>query len=309
LDARQALTRSTATSGAPAADSPEVDVLLVEQHRAWRSFRRHRLALVGMVFLLILTISAIAAPVVAGRDPFAVDLRARGKPPSAEHLLGTELAGRDVWARLVYGGRVSLSVGLVSVTLAGLIGISLGLISGYNRGAVDQVLMRCTDVIMTLPTLVIILAVVSFLGPSIYNAMAVIGLLGWPGLARLVRGQVLSLRELGFVEAARALGAGDASIVSRHILPNVVGPIVVWGSFGVAGAILTEAALSFLGFGVQPPTASWGNMLNAALSLDVIETKPWIWVPPGVAVTVTVLAINFVGDALRDALDPHQIGR
>jgi peptide/nickel transport system permease protein len=165
--------------------------------------------------------------------------------------------------------------------------------------------MRLTDVIMTLPSLVIVLAVVSFVGPSVYNVILVIGFLGWPGLARIVRAQFLSLRERDYVQAARAVGADDWRVVRAHLLPNAAGPALVWASFGVAGAILTEAALSFLGFGVQPPMASWGNMLNAASSIDVIRTMPWIWIPPGLAVTLTVLSVNFVGDALRDALDPR----
>jgi peptide/nickel transport system permease protein len=239
------------------------------------------------------------------QDPYHVDIRARGKPPTAQHLLGTDLAGRDVWARVVYGGRVSLSVGLFSIAIAGMIGTILGGVAGYYRGAADQVLMRLTDVIMTMPTLVIILALVAYVGPSVVNIIGVIGLLGWPSLARLVRGQFLSLREQDFVQAARSIGARDRQIIFRHIMPNVVGPIVVWASFGVAGAILSEAALSFLGFGVPTPTSSWGNMLTAAQDLQVIEVMLWLWIPPGVAVTVTVLCINFIGDALRDALDPR----
>jgi peptide/nickel transport system permease protein len=272
-------------------------------HRTLRRFARHRLAVVGSVFLLVVVLLAAAAPVVSLNDPYRVDLRARGKPPSAEHILGTELAGRDVWARLVYGGQVSLSVGGVSIAVAGALGIVLGALAGFYRGLIDQVIMRLADVIMTLPTLVIILALVSFVGPSVYNVMLVIGVLGWPGLARLVRAQFLSLRERDFVLAAWAVGADDWRVIRRHILPNAVGAIVVWASFGIAGAILTEAALSFLGFGVQPPTASWGNMLNAALSIQVIQLMPWVWIPPGLAVTLTVLSVNFVGDALRDALD------
>jgi peptide/nickel transport system permease protein len=286
--------------------------------RAWRTFRRHRLALVGTVFVAILVFLALTAAITSLQDPYHVDLRARGKPPSAQHVLGTDLAGRDVWARVVYGGRVSLSVGLFSTAIAGLIGVVLGGVAGYYRGVADQVLMRVTDVIMTMPTLVIILALVAYVGQnetnfigaygvdaSVVNIIGVLGVLGWPGLARLVRGQFLSLREQDFVQAARSIGVSDRRIIFRHVLPNVVGPIVVWASFGVAGAILSEAALSFLGFGVATPTASWGNMLTAAQDLQVIENMLWLWIPPGVAVTVTVLCINFIGDALRDALDPR----
>jgi len=283
--------------------APAVGLPRPPAHRTLRRFARHRLAVVGSAFLLIVVLLAAAAPVVSFNDPYRVDLRARGKPPSAEHVLGTELAGRDVWARVVYGGQVSLGVGGTSIALAGVIGIILGALAGFYRGLVDQVIMRLADIILTLPTLVIILALVSFVGPSVYNVMLVIGALGWPGLARLVRAQFLSLRERDFVLAAWAVGADDWRVIRQHILPNAVGPIVVWASFGIAGAILTEAALSFLGFGVQPPTASWGNMLNAALSIQVIQLMPWVWIPPGLAVTLTVLSVNFVGDALRDALD------
>jgi peptide/nickel transport system permease protein len=278
------------------------------QSRAWRRFRRHRLAIVGSAFVAILILMAIFAPLVSLQDPYHVDLRARGQPPSAQHILGTDLAGRDVWARVVYGGRISLSVGLFSIAIAGLIGTILGGVAGFYRGVADQIIMRLTDVIMTMPTLVIILALVAYVGPSVVNIIGVIGILGWPGLARLVRGQFLSLREQDFVQAARSIGGRDGRIIFRHILPNVVGPLVVWASFGVAGAILSEAALSFLGFGVQTPIASWGNELTAAQDLQVIERLVWLWIPPGVAITLTVLCINFIGDALRDALDPRSIG-
>jgi peptide/nickel transport system permease protein len=280
-----------------------------ERNRVVQRFLRHRLALAGTAFLAIVILFAMFAPFVSLNDPYRVDIRARGKPPTIQHVLGTESAGRDVWARVVYGSRISLSVGIVSIVIAGLIGVLLGALSGFYGGTTDQAIMRVTDVIMTLPTLVIILAIVSFVGPSVYNVMLVIGLLGWPGLARLVRGQVLSLREQDFIQAARAIGSSNRRTIFQHILPNVVGPIVVWASFGVAGAILTEAALSFLGFGVQEPTASWGNMLNAALSIQVIQTMPWVWIPPGLAVTLTVLSVNFVGDALRDAIDPRALVR
>jgi peptide/nickel transport system permease protein len=295
-------THVSATAARPPT-AAAVELPRAPAHRTLRRFARHRLAVVGSLFLLVVVLLAAAAPVVSFNDPYRVDLRARGKPPSAEHILGTELAGRDVWARLVYGGQVSLSVGGVSIAVAGALGIVLGALAGFYRGLVDQVIMRLADVIMTLPTLVIILALVSFVGPSVYNVILVIGVLGWPGLARLVRAQFLSLRERDFVLAAWAVGADDWRVIRRHILPNAVGAIVVWASFGIAGAILTEAALSFLGFGVQPPTASWGNMLNAALSIQVIQLMPWVWIPPGLAVTLTVLSVNFVGDALRDALD------
>jgi len=242
-------------------------------------------------------------------DPYALSARAIKKPPSFEHVLGTDTAGRDGWARLVYASRVSLSVGVVSVSIYLVIATILGSLAGYYGGRVDDVIMRLTDIILCFPELIIIITVVSVVGASIYNVMLVIGLLGWPGLARLVRAQILSLREQQFVEAAHCLGIPTRRIIFRHILPNVVPYILVSATFGVAGAILTEAGLSFLGLGVQPPTASWGNMLSGAQNLTILERYTWIWLPPGLMIGISVLAINFIGDGLRDALDPRMILR
>jgi len=206
---------------------------------------------------------------------------------------------------VTYGARVSLSVGLVSVSIIVSIALVLGSLSGYYGGWVDMLIMRMTDVIMVFPGLMLVLIVVSLLGPSIFNVMAVIGLLGWPGPTRLVRGQILSVWELDHVMAARCIGVRDRLIMFRHVLPNAVAPLIVSATFGVAGAILTEAGLSFLGLGVVPPQPSWGNMLTGAQSLTTLERHPWLWVPPGMAILLTVLAINFLGDGLRDALDPR----
>ncbi|HEY3108887.1 MAG TPA: oligopeptide ABC transporter permease [Chloroflexota bacterium] len=270
-----------------------------------RAFLRHRLAVVGAVVILALALVAIFAPLVATHDPYKVDLLAVREGPSARHLLGTDEAGRDVLSRVIFGTRVSLSVGLVAVTIYTLIGTVLGSISGYYGGAVDNAIQRLTDTVMCFPSLIIIIAAVAIVGPSIYNVMAVIGLLQWPGICRLVRGQFLSLREKEFVAAARVIGARDRRIIFRHILPNAIAPITVAATFGVAAAILTEAGLSFLGLGVQPPTASWGNMINSAQSAAVLQELPWLWIPPGLMIAVSVLSINFVGDGLRDALDPR----
>lgn len=273
--------------------------------RTWRRFRRHKLAIVGLVFISIIALMGIFAPVVAPLDPLKTSLIDSLIPPNSTYWLGTDPVGRDVWSRTVYAIRVSLSVGIVAVGISLLIALLLGTISGYYGGAVDMIVMRLTDIIMTIPGLVIIMAVVSVLGPSIYNVMAVIGVLGWTGMARLLRAQILSVRERDFIRAAQSIGVADWRIMLLHVLPNAIAPVLVAATFGVAAAILTEAALSFLGFGVLPPTPSWGNMLNAARSLSRLQENPWFWMPPGMMILLTVLAINFIGDGLRDALDPR----
>ena len=273
--------------------------------RAWRRFRRHKMAMAGVIFLALLILVAIAAPIVAGQDPLEMDPRQSMKPPTAEHILGTDVAGRDIWARLVFGARVSLAVGLVAVSISMAISLVLGTLSGYYGGGVDMVIMRVTDVMMVFPGLILIIAVVSVLGPSIFNVMIVLGILGWTGTTRLLRGQILSVRELDYVLAARAVGVSNTRIMMAHVLPNAIAPLLVAATFGIAGAILTEAGLSYLGLGVLPPAASWGSMLNAANSITVLERNWWVWIPPGVAVLLTVMAINFIGDGLRDALDPR----
>ena len=299
----------------PAGSPPAGSAVLVEtegaqsaspRQLAWRRFRRNRLAMLGLATLILLAVIALMAPILAPRDPLKVDTKAFGKPPSLAHLFGTDLSGRDVLSRLIFGTRVSLSVGLVAVSIYLLIGTFLGAIAGYRRGLVDATIMRFTDTVMSFPALIIILAVVPILGASIFNIMLVIGLLGWPAVARLVRGEFLSLREREFALAARGIGASDRRIIFRHILPNVAGPLVVVASFGMADAIITEAGLSFLGLGVQPPEPSWGQMLNTAIDVGTILEKPWLWIVPALAIAITVLSINFIGDGLRDALDPQQ---
>jgi peptide/nickel transport system permease protein len=231
---------------------------------AWRRFRRHKLAMFGLIMLTVLTLLSVVAPILSPHSPYALNLTEREQPPSPDHWFGTDRTGRDVWTRAMLGGRVSLSVGLVSMTISTLIGTVVGSLSGYFGGWVDMLFMRLTDMVMSFPSLVIIITLVAVIGPSIYNSMFAIGVLGWPGLARLVRGQFLSLREQDFVTAAECIGAPRMQIIFRHILPNAVGPIIVASTFGVASAILLEAGLSFLGLGVQIPTPSWGNMLRDA---------------------------------------------
>ena len=282
---------------------------LTPNQRIFRRFLKHRLAVVSAFILMILSVIAIGAPLFARYDPFDIDGRNIRKPPSAAHWMGTDETGRDVWSRMVWGGRVSLAVGLVAASISVTIGTLLGLTSGFFGGKVDFWLMRFTDVVMTIPTLIIMITMAAILGPSIVNVMIVIGIFGWTGIARLVRGETLSLRERDFVMASRCLGASGRRIMFRHILPNVTAPIAVASTFAIAGAILSEAGLSFLGIGVRIPTPTWGNMLTKAQSLTVLESQPWLWLPPGLAITLVVLSINFLGDALRDALDPRLLNR
>jgi peptide/nickel transport system permease protein len=271
----------------------------------WRRFRRHRLALFGLVVIAILTLMATFAPIIGGYDPNRGNFLQVDEPPSLTHLLGTDGNGRDTWSRMVFGARVSLSVGVVAVSISVVLATLLGAVSAYYGGWIDLAIQRFTEMVMTFPTLMIIITLVALLGPSIYNVMAAIGVLGWTGLSRLVRGQVLQLKEVAFVEAARCTGVRDRRIIFVHILPNVLPFIIVSATFGVASAILTEASLSFLGLGVQAPTATWGNLLQGAQTLDILLHEPWRWLAPGAAIAITVLSINFIGDGLRDALDPR----
>ncbi len=271
---------------------------------AIRRFLRHRLAVLGLIVLAAIAAAAASAGWIAG-SPTAIDATAFQAPPSTVHPLGTDSVGRDVLSRLVYAARVSLTVGLLAVAIYAVLGILVGSVAGYYGGAVDLLLSRAMDVVLSFPPLVIILFAVSIFGkPSLWNVIIVLGLLGWPSVARLVRGQILTLRQQEFIHAARATGGSDARVVVRHLLPNAMAPVLVAATFGTANAILVEAALSFLGLGVQPPMPSWGNMLTDAQSLTVLERMPWLWVPPGFMILLSVLAINFVGDGLRDALDP-----
>ncbi|HYI24277.1 MAG TPA: oligopeptide ABC transporter permease [Thermomicrobiales bacterium] len=273
--------------------------------RFWTRFRRHRLAVIGVIALGILSALSILAPLLVNHPPNAVDLSAYRMPPDSNHWLGTDSAGRDVFSRLLYAGRVSLAVGIVAVGIYVLIGTLLGGLAGFFGGWVDGAIMRLADMVLSFPSIIVIITIVSIVGPSIINVMVVIGLLGWPPIARLVRGEFLTLREREFVLASIATGATSPRVIFRHILPNALTPVIVNATFGMASAILLEAGLSFLGLGVQPPTASWGNMLNAAQSITILEQMPWLWIPPGLAIVLAVLSINFVGDGLRDALDPR----
>ena len=263
---------------------------------------------IGIGVITLMVIMAVFAPIVARQDPNAIDLINLLDPPSRAHWLGTDVQGRDVWARLVYGARVSLAVGLVSQTIAVSIGVALGLLAGFYRGWVDEVVMRLADVTLAFPTLLLLIAMSAALQPSMGVVFVTIGVVGWAGMARLVRGQTLVVRDLEYVQAARALGARSPRIMLRHILPNVVGPVVIAATLGIAGAIMAEAALSFLGLGIQPPTASWGSMIADGRDLDQLRNAPWTSLAPGLAIGAAVLGFNLLGDALRDALDPRHTG-
>ncbi|MEO6863897.1 MAG: ABC transporter permease [Gemmatimonadaceae bacterium] len=260
---------------------------------------------IGVTVIAIMLVMALFAPLVARQDPNAIDLINLLDPPSRAHWLGTDVQGRDVWARLVYGARVSLAVGLVSQAIAVSLGVTLGLLAGFYRGWVDEVVMRLADVTLAFPTLLLLIAMSAALQPSMGVVFVTIGVVGWAGMARLVRGQVLVVRDLEYVQAARALGAKPRRIMLLHVLPNVVGPVVIAATLGIAGAIMAEAALSFLGLGIQPPTASWGSMIADGRDLDQLRNAPWTSLSPGLAIGAAVLGFNLLGDALRDALDPR----
>ncbi len=267
---------------------------------------RGHLAKVGLAVIAALVVAAALAPWLAPYDPTEQALDRMLQSPGRPYLLGTDDLGRDILSRLLYGARVSLLVGVLSVGISLVVGVSLGLVAGYRGGWVDEVTMRVMDGLLAFPALVLALAITAALGPSLRNAMIAIGVVGIPGFARLVRGQVLSLRAQEYVEAARAAGLGDGRIILRHILPGTLAPIIVHASLRVAFAVLAEAGLSFLGLGTQPPTPSWGAMLN--VGREYLEMAPWLSVAPGAAIFVTTLSFNFLGDGLRDALDPRLRG-
>ena len=263
----------------------------------------------GLILTVALILIAIAAPLVAGGDPFQQDTSRRLEAPSKDHILGLDDLGRDVWARIVYGARVSLRVGFSVVILASLVGVTLGAISGYFGGAIDVLVMRLCDILLAFPGILLAIAMVAVLGPSLNNVIIALATIGWVGYARLVRGQVLKVREMEYVTAAKALGARSPRVIIRHVLPNVINPVIVMATLGLAGAILSEAALSFLGLGVQPPTPSWGAMLTAGRRYLGLANHLAIF--PGAAIMLAVMGLNFLGDGLIDALDPKyrkQIG-
>lgn len=271
-----------------------------------KRFVKHKLAVAGLVAFVLLILIGIFAPWIAPQDPNLIG-KSFSAAPSSEHWLGTDQVGRDVLSRLIHATRVSLLVGVVTVAIYMVIGIVIGAVAGYLGGWADMVINRIIDVFMSFPSLMVILVLVTVLGTGISNIIIVLALLGWPSVARLVRGSVLALRESEFVKAGVTLGLSTPRLIFSHILPNCLGPILVNATFGIAAAILSESSLSFLGMGVQPPTASWGNMLNAAQSITALQSQPWLWIPPGMIIVIAVLSINFIGDGFRDAMDPKKI--
>ena len=269
-------------------------------------FLRDNRARIGIGIVVIMSLAAILAPLVARQNPIAIDLAHLLERPSADHWLGTDIQGRDIWSRLVYGARVSLTVGLISQGIALALGVTLGLLAGFYGKWVDEIVMRLADVTLAFPTLLLLIAMVAALQPSMGVVFATIGIVGWAGMARIVRGQVLVVRQLEYIQAIRALGAGDVRIMVQHVLPNVIAPVVIAATLGVAGAIMAEAALSFLGLGVPPPAPSWGSMIADGRDLEQLRRAPWTSVFPGIAIGAAVLGFNLLGDALRDALDPRQ---
>lgn len=273
------------------------------RHLFWRRFRKNQLAMIGAFIVLVLFFLSFFAHWLAPYDPLQIDVRQILQEPSRQHIFGTDQLGRDVLSRMIYGSRISLLVGFVAVGIATGIGVFLGALAGYYGKWVDNVIMRFVDVMLCFPTFFLILAVIALLEPNIWNIMIIIGITGWMGVARLVRAEFLSLKKRDFAVAEKALGARDFRIIFGHILPNALAPVLVSATLGVAGAILTESALSFLGIGVQPPTPSWGNILTAGK--DNIEIAWWLSLYPGLAILITVLGYNLLGEGIRDAIDPR----
>jgi peptide/nickel transport system permease protein len=278
---------------------------------AMKRFMRNKLAIAGLAVLGVITLLCIIGPILSPYDILETNILNTKKPPSAKHWLGTDIAGRDVLLRLLYGGRISLTVGLVSTIINLFIGVLVGGIAGYYGGKLDGFLMRVTDIFMSLPLLPVLLVLASIISDlqitpeiRIYYVMFIIGALTWPSLARLVRGQILSLREQEFMLATEALGLTDGRKIFRHLIPNVIPIIVVNTTLNIGGSIIIESTLSFLGLGVAPPYPSWGNMVNVVNDFKEFRLRPWLWVPPGIMIFLTVMAINFIGNGLRDAFDP-----
>ncbi len=290
----------------PAAKAIQTQAEIVRRQRRLPLLFTSPLTVMGLVLIALFALCAILAPVLAPMDPTDQILSLRLQPPSLAHLLGMDQLGRDLLSRLLFGARISLTIGLVVVSSAGIFGTVVGLIAGYRRGIVDEVLMRLTDIFFAFPPLILAMSIAGALGPSLNNAMIAIAVVSWPVYARLVRGQVLALREREFVEAARSIGVSTPRILLRHLLPNTLAPLLVQASFDMGGAILSAAGLSFIGFGARPPTPEWGVMISEGSKF--FATQPWLSFFPGLAILLTVAAFNLIGDGLRDVLDPRLRG-
>ncbi|PGX02300.1 oligopeptide ABC transporter permease [Bacillus sp. AFS033286] len=279
--------------------------------QAYKKIKKNKMALCGLYVLIFMFLFSFIGPIFSPYADGKVQVTQINKSPSLSHLLGTDQLGRDILTRLMQAGRISLTIGLASMLLSVILGALLGAIAGFYRGVVDHLIMRVADVLMSIPGLPLLIIMGAILSewklPSeyrLYVVMIILSLVGWPGLARLVRGQILTLREQAFMQAADVLGLKDSRKIIHHLIPNVFPLLIVVATLGVAGSILSESALSYLGLGVVPPTPSWGNMISAANSLIDFQKRPWLWIPPGFAIFITVVSINLLGDALRDALDP-----
>ena len=269
-----------------------------------KRYCNNKLAVLGLVIFFLIVAVVLIAPLLIPYGEAEIDVVAFSAAPSSKHLLGTDTVGRDVLARLLYGGRVSLFVGVVSTAISVVIGIPLGLLAAFYCGWFETIVMRTADIFMTIPSTILILFLVSMFGPSIITVTVVIGVLGWTKFARQIFGTVLAVREKDYIEGGRAIGQKDSVIIAKYILPNAIAPIFISITFRIAAAIIQESSLSFLGMGVQMPAASWGNMLYNAQSITILKSGQWMWIPPGVALVITILSINFIGNGLRDALDP-----
>ena len=270
----------------------------------YKKFRQHRLASIALILLALEIVAVVVLPFLYTVDPVAIDATAFSSGPSVAHPLGTDTVGRDLLARVLYGGRVSLGVGFGATCISILIGVPLGLIAGYFRGISEILIMRAADICMAIPTMILALVVVSITTPSVWIVTVIIGVLGWTSIARLLYANVLSVRNSDYVDAARAIGTKNIVILLQYVLPNSIAPLWMNIAFRISSAIMTESALSFLGAGVQPPDASWGNIISVAKSLGVLQSCPWLWIAPGICLLLTIVCINLVGEGVRDALDP-----
>lgn len=270
--------------------------------RIWAQLRRHKVAMASLAFFVVAAVICAAAPLLTSFEPDAIDLSQIRQPPSMAHILGTDDLGRDLWTRILYGGRISILIGLISAVVGTVVGAAVGAVAGFFGGRVDGVLMRFTDIAYSIPSLPLLIVLASFTQSAFTMIAVIIGLLSWMTTARVVRGEVLKIREMAYVEAARSMGATNRRLIWRHVLPNVTGPLIVGATLAVGNALIVESSLSYLGLGVQPPTPTWGNMLRDAQS--TMATQPWLTIFPGVAILLMVLAVNFIGDGIQDALDP-----